>query len=153
MKRAWLLANSSHVIDLAFWLAGPPAHMEAQVLGHLDWAGGPRVYVGAGRTVDEAAFSYHANWASPGGWGVTFVTDAHRVYLQPLERLQVQRIGSFEVQDLEIDATADRNCKPGLLRQTEAFLHGLESAPLKSVDEQVAFVRQVIEPIRAGASG
>jgi predicted dehydrogenase len=150
VKHAWLLANSSHVIDLAFWLGGRPVHLHPQVAGHLDWADSPRVYVGAGRTDVGASFSYHANWGSPGGWSVTLATDVHRVLLQPLERLRVQRLGSFEVEDVEVEDAADERWKPGLLRQTEAFLRGAEDGPLKSVGEQVRFVRDVIDPLRGG---
>jgi predicted dehydrogenase len=150
VKQAWLLANSSHVIDLAFWLGGEPVELVPQATGRLGWADGPRIFVGAGRTSRDAAFSYHANWASPGGWSVTCMTDRHRLILQPLERLRIQRLGSFQVEDVEVDVTADERCKPGLLRQTEAFLEGADERPLKSVEEQVRFVRDVVEPIRKG---
>lgn len=150
VKHAWVLANSSHVIDLAFWMCGQPLELQPQVSGHLDWADGPRAYVGAGGTGGGAVFSYHANWASPGGWSLTLMTDVRRILLQPLEGLRVQRLGSFEVEDVEVDASADERCKPGLLRQTEAFLRGTSDEALKSVEEQVRFVRDVVDPIRTG---
>ncbi len=151
VKDAWLLANSSHVIDLAFWMGGRPARLQSSVAGELPWASGPSSFVGSGSTDRGAWFSYHANWAGPGGWSLTLVTEVHRLILQPLERLRIQRLGSFELEDVDLDISADARHKPGLLRQTRAFLGAREDSLLKPVEEQVWFVRDVTTRIQVGA--
>lgn len=37
VKEEWILANSSHVIDLAFYLGGIPRQMSSYVKGSLSW--------------------------------------------------------------------------------------------------------------------
>ena len=64
VKARWFLANSTHVVDLAFFLAGEPASLAAEVAGSLPWHPAGAVFAGAGRTVRGALFSYRADWRS-----------------------------------------------------------------------------------------
>lgn len=122
VKAHWLYANSTHVIDLAFFLGGDPVHLDAQVDGSLDWHPAAARFAGSGRTEKGALFSYLADWDAPGRWGVEVMTRSRRLVLRPMEQLQVQKRGSFTLDPVEIDDTLDREFKPGLYRQTEAFL-------------------------------
>jgi predicted dehydrogenase len=150
VKAAWLLANSSHVIDLAFFLAGDPAELQAQALGALDWHPRGAVFSGVGKTVRGAAFSYHADWRSPGRWSVDVRTPARRLLLSPLETLRTQSWDGFDLRDEPLDDALDRTYKPGLFRQVEAFLTGEGKEFLPTLEEQVARVRQIFEPIASG---
>lgn len=58
----WLLANSTHVIDLAFYLGGEPKEICSFISGGTDWHPSASIFSGAGTTVNGALFSYHANW-------------------------------------------------------------------------------------------
>lgn len=119
----WFLANSSHVVDLAFFLGGLPTEM-ACFTGHpLPWHSAG-VFAGAGRSESGAFFSYQANWCSGGRWGVEVCTPQRRLILRPLEGLQVQMRGDFSVHQLEIDASLDHGLKAGVFGQTQAFLLG-----------------------------
>lgn len=124
VKKKWLAANSSHVLDLAFHLGGEPAAISAYKARGLDWHPSGSVYAGAGRTKKGALFSYHANWESAGRWGVEVMTARRRLVLRPLETLQVQEHGSFDLVPVPLDDALDRDFKPGLYRQVEAFLAG-----------------------------
>jgi predicted dehydrogenase len=120
--RNWLLANSSHVTDLAFYLAGDPVEASGLTQGALDWHPGGAVFVGHGRTKSGTIFSWHADWTSAGRWSLDLRTRRRRLILQPLESLAVQEKGSFAISQHPIDEDLDRRYKPGLYRQVEAFL-------------------------------
>lgn len=139
VKAKWLAANSSHVLDLAFHLGGEPAAISAYKSGRLPWHPSGSVYAGAGRAKGGALFSYHANWESAGRWGVEVMTRRRRLVLRPLEKLFVQEHGSFDLVPVPLDDALDRDFKPGLYRQVEAFLAG--SKELLSVAEHARRLR------------
>jgi predicted dehydrogenase len=120
--RNWLLTNSSHVPDLAFYLAGDPLEATGLTEGALDWHPDGAVFVGHGRTASGAIFTWHADWTSAGRWGIDFRTRRRRLILQPLETLAVQEKGSFAITQHPLDDELDRRYKPGLYREVETFL-------------------------------
>ncbi len=122
VKERWLIGNSTHVIDLAFFLAGAPAELCAFTQGALDWHPAGAVFVGAGRTEHGALFAYQANWASAGRWGVEVMLRSQRLILRPLETLQSIPLGKVAAVEVLIDDALDKMFKPGLYRQVEAFI-------------------------------
>lgn len=136
VKENWLLANSSHVIDLAFYLGGKPAEMNCYTAGKLSWHD-KSVFAGSGKTGNNALFSYQANWDAPGRWGVEMLTAKSRLILRPLEELQIQLKGSVAINKVELDNALDVQFKPGLMLQTKEFLKG-NFAEFKTIAEQAA---------------
>jgi predicted dehydrogenase len=128
VKHNLLLTNSSHVIDLAFFLGGAPLELEARVAGSLPWHPAGAVFVGAGKSENGALFSYHANWAGPGRWGLELITRQRRLIFRPLEKLQIMRLASTKIEEEPIDDAEDQRFKPGLARQMRAFLEGGDAA-------------------------
>lgn len=122
VKEQWFLHNSTHVIDLAFHLGGRPGEMACFTAGGLSWHPSASVFAGAGVSESGALFSYHANWEAPGRWGLELLTPKRRLILRPMEKLQVQAIGSVAVDPVTLDDALDVTYKPGLYRQTIAFL-------------------------------
>lgn len=122
IKENWLLANSSHVIDLAFFLGGKPKTMTCYKAGGLNWHPSGSIYAGAGISENGALFSYQANWEAPGRWGIEILTRKHRLIFRPIEKLQVQNTGSVAIQEVPIDDDIDRKFKPGLYAQVKAFM-------------------------------
>lgn len=123
----WFLGNSTHVIDLAFYIGGLPKDICTFYNGQnkIDWHTTSCNYAGAGVSEKGALFAYHANWKAPGRFSVEMLTNKHRLILRPLEKLQVQNIGSVAVNMVEnVDYSLDENFKPGLYLQTKAFLEG-----------------------------
>ncbi len=122
----WFLGNSTHVIDTSFYLAGGlPKKLNTFVKGkdQLAWHPASSMYTGAGETVNGALFSYHANWQAPGRWVIEIFTRRNRLIFKPLEKLQVQKLGSVEVNFAEgIDYTLDEKFKPGVFIQVRKFL-------------------------------
>jgi predicted dehydrogenase len=122
----WFLGNSTHVVDLAFFLGGEPEEISAYVGGKSDlkWHPTSSNFSGAGRSANGALFAYHADWCAPGRFSLEVQTKSHRYIFRPLEKLQIQMIGSVAIQMPEdIDYSLDELYKPGLYLQTSAFLN------------------------------
>lgn len=137
----WFYANSTHVVDLAFFLGGMPEKMDCHVAGEISWHK-PAVFAGSGVTEKGALFCYQANWAAPGRWGVELLTAKHRLYLRPMEQLQIQNLGSVAINSVEIDDSLDREFKPGFYRETKAFLDG-DYSRMCSIHEQRGAIEQI----------
>ena len=137
VMRKWFLANSSHVVDLAFFLGGRPKEISCYNVGSnlLSWYGSPSVFAGSGISEWGAIFSYQANWSAPGRWGVEILTSNRRLILRPMESLKVQQIGSIDVDVIELDDKVDLQFKPGFYKQVKSFLCDCKS--LKTIAEQV----------------
>ncbi len=133
--RNLFLANSSHVVDLAFYLCGEPSTLSGITAGELDWHPSGAIFAGHGRTKTGAVFSWHADWTSAGRWGLDVRTPRRRLILQPLESLAIQEKNSFAISSYSIADELDRQFKPGLYRQVEAFL---SDAPSKTALPTIA---------------
>jgi predicted dehydrogenase len=137
VKERWLIANSSHVIDLAFHLCGKPSSWANWSSGSIDWHPASARFCGAGTTSNGVLFSYFADWQAPGRWGVELLTRRRRLLLRPLESLQCVTLGTVEATLVDLPDDLDTRFKPGLYRQTEAFLRG-DTVRLCTLDEQAA---------------
>lgn len=123
IKENWFLANSTHVVDLAFYISGFPEDISCYNLGKLDWHSSASIFYGAGKTSKNVLFSYQANWQAPGRWSLEFLTKKSRLIFKPLEKLQIQKIGSVDVKFIEIDYKIDEDFKPGLYNQVLSFIN------------------------------
>ncbi|OGZ03499.1 MAG: hypothetical protein A2430_01980, partial [Candidatus Liptonbacteria bacterium RIFOXYC1_FULL_36_8] len=121
VKHFWLLANSSHVIDLAFFLAGKPKFFRSFSLGRLLWHK-PAAWSGSGLTKKNVIFSCRADWRSPSRWRLELYTKKRRLILEPLEEIKEQLPDSFAVNPLTINNSLDLNFKPGLYLEVKEFL-------------------------------
>jgi len=143
----WLLANSTHLIDLAFYLGGDPETMNSYVVGNLPWHSSGSIFTGSGITSTGALFSYHANWESPGRWGLEILTSRHRLIFRPLEQLQKQKIGTTVIEQVDLDETKDTQFKPGLFHMVESLLSDCKG--LLSIEDQVKKLR-IYQQIKNG---
>ena len=122
IKAVWFLANSTHVVDLAFHLCGWPKDWQSWSSGSVDWHPTSARFSGAGITDQNVLFSYFADWEAPGRWGVEVLTRKNRLILRPMEQLQVTPLGSVKVEPVPLEDKLDQDFKPGLYLQTKAFL-------------------------------
>ncbi len=136
VKHNWLLANSSHVIDMAFFMGGRPKNITTMVKGSLDWHPSASAFCGCGETQGGALFSYHSNWAAPGRWAVEILTKSRRMIFKPLEKLSVQKLGSVQIEEFPIDNDLDVKFKPGLYLQVENFVKGTNLDLLCDIERQ-----------------
>lgn len=140
VKQRWIIANTSHVIDLAFFLGGEPESMQCFQRGSLDWHRSAAAITGAGVTRQGALFSYQGNWRSAGRWGLEISTAKRRLRLTPMETLSQQRVGTVNWQLVDIDDDADNTFKPGLFAQVTDFLKG-DTSLLCDLTEQCQRLR------------
>lgn len=141
VKEHWFLGNSTHVVDLAFYLGGKPKDIYTFTSGSLDWHRAASVFSGAGVSENGALFSYQANWESAGRWSVEVLTKKHRLILRPMEKLQIQKKGSVAIEFVECDYKLDEAFKPGLFLQAKNFLNNI-SDDLCSIDYQLDMMKQ-----------
>jgi predicted dehydrogenase len=144
----WLLANSSHVLDLAFHLGGRPIEMNGAVNGSLGWHPAGAVFAGHGRTTSGALFTWHADWGSAGRWGLDLRTSQRRLLLQPLESLHIQEKSGFSLLEVLPCDNLDRDYKPGIYRQMQAFLSiNPAASALPTIAEHASAVRNWFLPM------
>lgn len=122
-KEKLFLNNSTHVVDLAFYLGGRPKEICTFTAGGLSWHPASSIFSGAGVSESGALFSYQANWESAGRWSVEMLTKNHRLIFRPMEKLQIQKKGSVAVEFAECDYALDETYKPGLFLQTKNFIN------------------------------
>lgn len=139
VKKIWLLANSSHVIDLAFFLGGRPKKIKCFTAGGLDWHPKASIYAGAGVSENGALFTYCANWESAGRWGAEILTPKRKLILRPLEKLSVQNKGGLTIEEVPLGDKLDIDFKPGLYLQVKSFLNS--RSDLVTIQEQVESVK------------
>jgi predicted dehydrogenase len=142
VKQRWFLANSSHVVDLAFHLGGWPTEMEARSEGDLSWHPAGSRFAGSGVTGSGALFSYAADWTAPGGWEIELRTGSRRLLLSPLESLHTIDPRTRQPIGIPVDDELDRRFKPGLYGQTRDFLHEGPTL-LPTLSHQAAAARTV----------
>jgi predicted dehydrogenase len=119
----FLLANSTHVIDLVFHLIGSPEVLHTYVGGSgVSWHPAGSIFMGTGVSNFNIPFSYSSNWGSAGRWSVEILTSKARYYLKPLEELQKQNIGSIKLETILLEKNDDLNYKPGILNMINSFL-------------------------------
>ena len=142
VKENWFFANSTHVVDLAFYLAGKPINMKSfSKSGKLKWHSKTN-FVGAGETNKGVLFSYISNWESAGRWGIELLTQNRRIYLKPMEDIHVQMKGSISVIKHEVDLSLDDKFKAGLYLQVEEFISGLTNR-LPSIKEHIENTKKI----------
>ncbi|MFN6980444.1 MAG: Gfo/Idh/MocA family protein [Brevundimonas sp.] len=149
----WLLANSTHVIDTAFFLAGEPDQWTGAVDGSLQWHPRAARFAGHGRTHDGALFSYLADWDAPGRWAIEISSRFRRFILKPMEQLQIQHRGSFKVEVSAPTDDLDERFKPGIFRQVRAFLGGEGSDLLPTIAEHRDRIATIYAPMLTNRSG
>ena len=147
VKENWFFANSSHVVDLAFFLAGSPNDWSAfSKPGSLSWHEKTN-FSGAGISEKGVVFSYISNWESAGRWAVELMTSKRRIYLKPMEGLGIQNKGTIPVLEHDFDNEVDVLYKPGLYKQTEAFLLGIKDSRLLNLSNHIKNAKDIYAPI------
>lgn len=138
----WLWANSSHVIDLAFFIAGMPDKQKSShfIHGNLAWHPSGAIFSGAGITKNQVIYQYNANWLSAGRWRLDFSTSEGRYLLEPMETLQFQKKGTIKPEPVEIDNAVEEGLKPGLLKMVESFCNECEDLP--TLEEQISLCEE-----------
>lgn len=139
----WGLANSSHVIDTAFYLCGFPESINCSANGQgISWHPSGTVFTGSGMA-GKSPFSYHADWGAPGRWNIEIMTPHRKLMFSPMERLKQQPENSFAVEEVDAGYQADTDFKPGFFRQTQRFLEGEDIFPLPDLQAEIILLNKI----------
>lgn len=149
VKENLLYANSTHLIDLAFFLCGKPSSFICISADKLNWHK-KAIYAGAGLTEHGSVFSYQANWKGPGRWGIEVITENFRYYFRPLEELWIQKQRTVKLEKVDIDNSIDVKYKPGLFNQLNAFLFNQNDDRLINIESQYSNCKLIYETILNG---
>jgi predicted dehydrogenase len=146
VKGNWFFGNSTHVIDLAFFIAGEPLQWSAfSKPGNLPWRA-ISMFCGAGKTEQGVMFDYCANWDSAGRWRIELMTNKRRIFLKPLEDIQIQEKGSLVITPHTFEKKFDVDFKPGVYRQVQAFL-AHDTARLVDLAQHVHACKRIYQPM------
>lgn len=114
--------NSTHVVDLAFYLGGKPKLLDSHLSKKTTWNKKPAIFCGSGETLNGSLFNFSANWQSAGRWSIELFTARGKYILCPLEKLFFQKKGTIEVNEIKLDYKLDNKFKPGLFQQVKTFV-------------------------------
>jgi hypothetical protein len=146
VKANWFFANSTHVIDLAFFIGGRPTEIACfSKTGNLSWHDKTN-FSGAGITQNGVIFSYVSNWESAGRWSVEVMSDKRRFILKPLEGILVQIKGSVVIEPLEFNNEIDIQFKPGLYLQVKSFIEQNDKL-LLNIQEHISNTKEIYSKI------
>ena len=113
----WGMCNTIHLFDMAFYLAGIPDNVQTirSTIGDVD------SYSVTGN-LPNGLVSMNAHWGGPGNWGISIATPEEKLFFDPLEKLRVQKLGSFQKDEIPLDPAVNGEFKDGFLSQTIDFL-------------------------------
>jgi predicted dehydrogenase len=134
--KEWILCNSSHVLDLAFYLGNGVKDISCSSVKTNKNEVNNSQYVGHGVMNNGALFSYIADWESAGRWKVEASTTNGRYMLCPLEKLFFQKRGTLEYVEVPFDTALDQKFKPGFYKQVMDLM-ATGKPNLKSIEEQL----------------
>lgn len=149
IKSQWLYANSTHVLDMGFFLAGYPSEVSGLQAGGSDWHPAGSQFVGHGRLESGALFSYHADWDAAPRWMIEVMTPKRTLMFNPLEKLNERSPEGFAIKPIELEDALDTQFKPGLHAQTEAFLKG-DANNLATIASHAHHMEDIYKIIRGG---
>lgn len=135
VKSYWGISNSSHVIDLAFYLGGRAKELNAVTCGGLSWHPASANFAGCGVTDRGVVFSYRANWDSAGRWELCAYSKTLKLIFCPLEKLKVMRRGDVTVTELNDLPSIDETFKPGVFEMVQQFIEGNTVAHCSLLDQ------------------
>jgi len=142
---SWGIANSLHVISMAFRLIGMPKKITCLRSGKLRWHKTGSVFVGCGISKHNIPFSYNADWSSSGRWGIEVTTKKNAYRLIPLEKLYRCPRNSITWSPVSFTKKYPE-VKEGISEQILAMLTQKNSSNLVSLEEASKF-NQVAEKI------
>ena len=129
----WIHANSSHVLDAGFYIAGSPHnidHLNEDKVGQDSLIGRTFEALAIG---EDCEINLEADWSKPGSWLIQFETGSARYVLSPIEKLyEVMANGETKL----INEVSSDGLKPGFLEQLMSFTNQSKSAELLTIEEQ-----------------
>lgn len=136
VKDRWVVANSSHVIDAALYIASALGDLEFYVDHPVACPAG--IFTGAVQVRGGGVFQeieYATNWMTDHRWSITFWTDLENHYeLSPID--QLWKVGLTGERRLLTEEPAG-GLKPGLLAEVKSFMG--DRVGLPTIEEHSEF--------------
>jgi hypothetical protein len=120
----WFFANSTHLIDLVFFIVGEPTVLNSYISSSDGMNYRSNSFAGSGITTQGTLFSYSSNWDSTGNWSIILSTKGKKYLLSPLEEIRVQSdLGvNTPFNLIELKNTIDQEFKAGFYEMISTFL-------------------------------
>ena len=136
-RSRWFFYNSTHIIDLAFYICGKPSRLYSTSSGKnkIKWHLSSSKWAGSGISCDDITFSYRSDWMSPSRWVIEIFTKNRKIVMCPIEEVKTFDCISMTFSDVALEKS-DR-FKPGLLDQTSLFLSN-DYDSIKTLDDQIS---------------
>ena len=138
----WGIANSLHVISMAYDLIGMPSQINSIQHGELDWHLSGSIFVGSGISDNSIPFSYHADWNSGGRWGIEIMTNENAYRLIPLEDLFVSKKDSTSWEKISFKKSYPE-AKQGIAEEIAIMLNDdlNKKIDLPSIQQATKFIK------------
>ncbi len=120
VKSKWVIANSSHLIDLVFSITGTPKKISSFTFGKKSWHPTSSIFYGYGQSKNGVIITYSSNWDSPGRWGIEFMTKNYKIILKPLENVKILKHKGQIIQ-LKSEDKNEIDFKPGFYSMIDKF--------------------------------
>lgn len=143
----WGIANSIHLIGMAFSLIGMPERISCFRSGSVSWHPSGSSFAGAGMSKEGVPFTYHADWGSAGRWSLDVATRKRLIRLCPIETVTFCNKNSLNFQVAQ-KTKGYEGVKPGLsealtsVLSTKSDLQNLLPTPSEFAD-----LIQIVEKI------
>ena len=131
----WVIANSSHVIDLGLHFAGKVDDLSTITRGSLPWHPSGSIFCGFGVSQSGVPISFHSDWTSAGRWSLELMTPARKIILSPMEQVKTLEKDTLINKEYPLDPV-DIDFRPGISRMIEDFVFG-EASLACTVHEQL----------------
>jgi len=128
----WGIANSLHIISMAFDLIGMPKEITPFQGGELEWHKAGSIFVGSGISEKNIPFSYDADWKSGGRWGIEVMTEKNVYKMIPVEELHKCKKGSVDWESVPLETTFP-NVKQGVAEEIAVMVADEKEEHIKLV--------------------
>jgi len=133
----WLIANSTHIIDLVIYILGKGSLKLNTYVGGVNCLNNHKsIFIGAGR-FNDIFVTYHSNWKSPGNWSIFIMTDKKKYILNPIEKLKFQLHNSQKINEFKNASLFEKKFKPGLYKMTKHFIYNVNLLRIPSLKEHI----------------
>ena len=120
VKQKWMIANTSHVLDMMFFLLDYPNDLKSFSANPVTWHKSS-IFSGSGKTESNNLLTYHGFWGSTGRWGLDIYLEDRFYSFKPLEKLYITDAPSRERTLVTLDYSDDEQFKPGLKKMINDF--------------------------------
>ena len=131
--KKWFICNTSHIIDLVFYLIGQSKKVCFVNKDSIKWHK-PILFTGNGVTKKNIPFVYRGDWLSYGRWEIKLYFKGFVAKLKPLESLKIEHI---QKKNIKIEKFMNESkYKPGFYNMCNSFIKN-DFQEFCTIDQQI----------------